>query len=107
MLEQDPLKWNGKSIPVGPVMLVLNPRKGGVGPTLEARYIDMREVFVDLGVIAEPPPGDTYQKVPAVFQVVPNGGPAARGLGGGEGQGIRPLDPLREPPGDHPPRSIS
>jgi len=70
MLQQDPLKWNGKSIPVGPVLLVLNPRKGGVGPTLEARYIDMREVFVDMNVIAEPPPGETYQKVPAAFQVV-------------------------------------
>jgi hypothetical protein len=47
LLQQDPLKWNGKGIPVGPVLLVLNPRKGGVGPTLEARFIDMREVFVD------------------------------------------------------------
>ena len=70
MLEQVPLKWNGKWIPVGPVILVLNPAKGGAGPTLEARYIDMREVFVDMNVIAEPPPGETYQKVPAVFKKV-------------------------------------
>lgn len=70
MLEQDPLKWNGKWVPVGPVILVLNPARGGDGPTLEARYIDMREVFVDMNVIAEPPPGETYQKVPAVFKKV-------------------------------------
>src|SRR5688572_12409694 len=54
MLEQEPLKWNGRWVPVGPVVLVLNPAKGGAGPTLEARYIDMREVFVDMNVIAEP-----------------------------------------------------
>ena len=70
MLEQVPLKWSGKWIPVGPVILVLNPARGGAGPTLEARYIDMREVFVDMNVIAEPPPGETYQKVPAVFKKV-------------------------------------
>jgi hypothetical protein len=70
MLEQVPLKWNGKWIPVGPVILVLNPAQGGAGPTLEARYIDMREVFVKMDVVAEPPPGETYQKVPAVFKKV-------------------------------------
>ena len=70
MLEQVPLKWNGKWIPVGPNVLVLNPARGGAGPTLEARYIDMREVFVDMNVIAEPPEGETYQKVPAAFKKV-------------------------------------
>jgi hypothetical protein len=67
LLQQDPLKWNGKTIPVGPVILVLNPRKGSAAPTLEMRYIDMREVFVDMNVIAEPPEGETYQKGPASF----------------------------------------
>ena len=70
LLQQDPLRWNGKMIPVGPTILVLNPRKGSAGPTLEMRYIDMREVFVDMNVIAEPPPGETYRKEPAVFQTV-------------------------------------
>jgi len=70
MLQEQPLKWNGRSIPVGPVLFVLNPRKGDVGPTFEARYVDMREVFVDMNVIAEPPPGETYQKIPAVFHTV-------------------------------------
>jgi hypothetical protein len=67
LLQTDPLKWNGKTIPVGPVILVLNPRKGSAAPTLEMRYIDMREVFVDMNVIAEPPEGETYQKGPASF----------------------------------------
>jgi hypothetical protein len=69
-LQTEPLRWNGKMIPVGPAILVLNPRKGSAGPTLELRYIDMREVFVDMNVIAEPPPGETYQKAPAAFQKV-------------------------------------
>ncbi len=70
MLQLEPLKWNGKLIPVGPALLVLNPARAGAGPTFEIRYIDMREVFVDMNVIAEPPPGETYQKLPAVFQKV-------------------------------------
>ena len=70
MLQQEPFKWNGKLIPVGPALLVLNPKKGSAGATLEIRYIDLREVFVDMNVIAEPPAGETYQKAPAIFNKV-------------------------------------
>jgi len=70
MLQTDPLKWNGKMIPVGPALLVLNPKKGKDPATFEIRYIDMREVFVDMNVIAEPPEGETYAKAPAVFTKV-------------------------------------
>lgn len=66
----EPLKWSGKLIPVGPKLLVLNPARGQIGATLEIRYIDMREVFTDMNVIAEPPEGETYQKLPAVFTKV-------------------------------------
>ena len=55
---------------MGPALLILNPARGQTGPTLELRYIDMREVFVDMNVIAEPPEGETYQKHPAVFKKV-------------------------------------
>jgi hypothetical protein len=71
MLQTDPYKWQGKLIPVGPALLVLNPSRGGAPATLDIRYIDMREVFVDMNVIAEPPATETYQKMPAVFQKVP------------------------------------
>jgi hypothetical protein len=67
LLQTDPLWWNGKVIPVGPALLILNPRRGNTPATLEIRYIDMREVFVDMNVIAEPPEGQTYGKAPAVF----------------------------------------
>ncbi len=68
LLTTDPMRWEGKLLPVGPSLLVLNPAKGNVGPTLEIRYIDLREVFTDLNVVAEPPPGEIYKQMPAVFQ---------------------------------------
>jgi hypothetical protein len=61
------LKWEGKTIPVGATLLILNPTKGD-GPTFEMRKIDMRDVFGDLNVIAEPPPGETLGVVPAAFE---------------------------------------
>jgi len=68
LLTTDPMRWEEKLLPVGPSLLVLNPAKGGVGPTLEIRYIDLRDVFTDLNVIAEPPPGEIYRQTPVVFE---------------------------------------
>jgi hypothetical protein len=70
LVTMDPFKCAGKLVPVGPALLILNPAEGNAGATLELRSIDMRDVFVDMNVIAEPPPGDTYYKVPAVFRKV-------------------------------------
>jgi hypothetical protein len=66
----NPFRCEGKIMPVGPSLLILNPARPGAGPTLELRYIDLREVFVNMNVIAEPPAGETYCKVPAVFRKV-------------------------------------
>ena len=66
----NPFKCAGNVVPVGTQLLILNPARGGKGPTLELRYIDMRDVFADLNVIAEPPPGDTYCSGPASFRKV-------------------------------------
>jgi hypothetical protein len=68
LLTTDPMRWQGAMLPVGPSLLVLNPHKGNAGPTLEIRYIDLRDVFTDMNVIAEPPPGDVYKQAPAVFE---------------------------------------
>jgi hypothetical protein len=67
LMLQTPFRWNGKAIPVGSALLVLNPAKGGAGPTLHIQYVDMREIFVDMNVIAEPPEGYIYGTVPAGF----------------------------------------
>jgi len=68
LLQEAPMKWEGRTIPVGPSLLIVNPAQGGQGATLELRRVDMRDIFTNLNVIAEPPPGETYQKVPAVFE---------------------------------------
>lgn len=65
-----PFRCAGKLVPVGPSLLILNPARDGAGPTLELRYIDLREVFTNLNVVAEPPPGKAYCQLPAVFQKV-------------------------------------
>jgi hypothetical protein len=70
LLQESPLKWNGKTIPVGASLLILNPAHGSTPITLELRGVDMREAFFDMNVIAEPPPGETYQKMPAGFRPV-------------------------------------
>jgi hypothetical protein len=70
LLQDAPLKWNGKTLPVGPFLLILHPSRGGAGPILEMRKVDLREVFVDPNVVAEPLEGETYQKAPANFHKV-------------------------------------
>jgi hypothetical protein len=70
MATTNPFKVEGKLLPVGPALLIVNPSKGGAPATLELRYIDMREVFVDMNVVAEPPPGETYWMAPAVWRMV-------------------------------------
>jgi len=66
----NPFKCAGHVVPVGTQLLILNPSREGKGPTLELRYIDMRDVFTDLNVIAEPPPGQKYCEGPASFRKV-------------------------------------
>lgn len=62
------LRWEGKTVPVGVSILILNPARASAGPTFEVRKIDLRDVFTNLNVIAEPPPGETVGLAPAVFR---------------------------------------
>ncbi len=64
-----PIKLGGKVISGGN-LLILNPASGDTPMTLEVRVIDMREVFADMNVIAEPPEGRTIYKGPAGFEKV-------------------------------------
>jgi hypothetical protein len=71
MLQRESLKWeDSKRIRVGSALLVLNPKRGTTPMTLEIRYVDMREIFTDMNVIAEPPPFESYRTAPATFQKV-------------------------------------
>jgi hypothetical protein len=65
-----PFRCEGKIVPVGPSLLILDPATADGGATMELRKVDMREIFRDLNVIAEPPPGETYCKMPAAFRKV-------------------------------------
>ena len=64
-----PIMLDGKRISGGN-LLVLNPAKGDSPMTLEVRVIDMRDVFVNVNVVAEPPPGRTLFEEPARFEKV-------------------------------------
>ena len=70
LMVQSPVRFNGKIIPVGSALLVLNPARAGTESTLHIQYVDMREIFVDMNVIAEPPEGHIYHTVPAAFTKV-------------------------------------
>lgn len=63
------IEVNGRPVVAGN-LLILNPAKGDTPMTLEVRVIDMREVFVDPNVIAEPPAGQTVHLEPAEFKKV-------------------------------------
>jgi hypothetical protein len=66
ILTPRPLEVDGKPV-TGGSLLILNPATGSTPMTLEIRVIDMRDVFKDFNVIAEPPPGETVYKEPADF----------------------------------------
>ena len=69
ILTPNPITVDGKQVGGG-ALLLLNPASGSEPMTLEIRMIDMRDVFVDMNVVAEPPPGETIYKVPANFETV-------------------------------------
>jgi hypothetical protein len=62
-----PIQIDGKTISGGN-LLILNPARDDTPMTFEVRVIDMREVWVDPNVIAEPPPGRTLYLKPARFE---------------------------------------
>jgi hypothetical protein len=63
----NPIKIDGKQISGGN-LLIINPARGDAPMTFEVRVIDMREVWVDPNVIAEPPAGETVYLKPARFE---------------------------------------
>ncbi len=62
-----PIMVDGKRISGGN-LLILNPARDDAPMTFEVRVIDMRKVWVDPNVIAEPPAGRTLYLAPARFE---------------------------------------
>jgi hypothetical protein len=69
LFPEKPIEWNGKRISGGN-LLILHPATGTTPMTFEVRVIDMREVWVDPNVIAEPPDGRSVFTAPAQFEKV-------------------------------------
>ena len=69
ILTPQPLELDGKPISGGS-LLILNPARGDTPLSFEVRVIDMRDVFTDFNVVAEPPPGKTVYQGPAEFKTV-------------------------------------
>jgi hypothetical protein len=69
ILTPKPITIEGKPVGGG-ALLILNPASGSDPMTLEIRMVDMRDVFTDVNVIAEPPAGQTIYKATADFETV-------------------------------------
>lgn len=69
ILTPDPITVDGHSVSGG-ALLILNPATAMEPMTLEIRMVDMRDIFQDMNVIAEPPEGTTIYKAPAEFENV-------------------------------------
>jgi hypothetical protein len=69
ILTPKPLQLDGKPI-TGGSLLILHPAREGKPLSFEIRVIDMRDVFVNVNFVAEPPPGKTIHEWPADFKEV-------------------------------------
>jgi hypothetical protein len=68
----DPLRFEGRTIPVGPALLVLVPKRGEAPMTLELREVDVRDMLFEPNVIGTPPvKGERIKSRPAGFEKVP------------------------------------
>jgi hypothetical protein len=68
ILDQRPLKLEGKLLAVGNYAVALWPNLDGKGMAVEMRRVDMRDVFPNLNAMAPAPRGETMYKGPATFE---------------------------------------
>ena len=65
------MRFGGKPMLIGPVVLILNPKQGDAPFSVELRDIDMRDLYFQNNVIGAPPAGKTIAVLPAHFETVP------------------------------------
>lgn len=70
ILDDRPLKLEGKLLPVGTYAVTLWPNLDGKGMAVEMRRVDMRDVFPNVNAIAPAPRGETIYKGPAKLETV-------------------------------------
>jgi hypothetical protein len=67
---QDPVRFEGRTLPVGASLLILNPKHGASPMSFEIRDVDLRVMDIKPNVIGLPPKGETVKIVPATFEKV-------------------------------------
>ena len=67
---KNPVCFQGRTLPVGASLLILDPKHGTTPMSFEIRDVDMRDMDIKPNVIGLPPPGDTIKVVPAIFEKV-------------------------------------
>jgi hypothetical protein len=68
----DPMRFEGRTVPVGPALLVLVPKRGDAPMALELREVDIRDMLFEPNIIGVPPKkGERIIARPAAFEVVP------------------------------------
>ena len=70
ILDDRPLKLEGKILAVGTYAVTLWPNLEGKGMEVELRRVDMRDVFPNLNAMAPAPRGETMYRGPAKFETV-------------------------------------
>jgi len=69
---EDPLRFEGRTIPVGPALLVLVPKRGEAPLALDLREVDIRDMLFEPNIIGTPPKkGERLGVRAANFEVVP------------------------------------
>jgi hypothetical protein len=69
---EDPLRFEGRTIPVGPALLVLIPKRGEAPLAFDLREVDIREMLFEPNIIGTPPKkGERLGIRAANFEVVP------------------------------------
>lgn len=69
---ENPLKYEGRTIPVGPALLVLIPKRGEAPLALDLREVDIRDMLFKPNIIGTPPEkGERLVIRAANFEVVP------------------------------------
>lgn len=69
---EDPIRWEGRTLPVGPALLVLIPKRAETPMTLEIREVDLRDMLFEPNAIGLPPKkGEKIVAAAARFETVP------------------------------------
>jgi hypothetical protein len=69
---EDPLRFEGRTVPVGVALLVLGPKRGQAPLALELREVDIRDMLFEPNIIGTPPKkGERIAIRAANFEVVP------------------------------------